>query len=174
MKQIVVVNGAGFGEEVASWVRLMPGFGSEFTLKGFLDSRDLKPSLPLLGKPEEYHPEPDDALVLALSAPEQKKKWAGHFRSRNARFFSVVHPQNTIGPFFLSGEGLILAPFNSISISVQVGDFVTIYGFCKIGHDLKIGSYSHLSSHCSLDGFSSLPEESFLPSFSKIEKNHHP
>lgn len=171
MTEIVVVNGAGFGEEVASWILQMPGYGEQFRMKGFLDSRPLTPSFPLLGDPETYMPAPADRLVLALSDPARKKQWAETFRNRKARFFQVIHPANAIDSTFFSGEGLILAPYNSISRMVRAGDFVTIYGFCKIGHDLSIGSYSHIASHCSLDGFSSLGEETRLPSFSKVEKN---
>lgn len=172
MKQIVIVNALGFGEEVAHWVTLMPGFETEFRLKGFLDSRDgIEALLPVLAKPKEYQVQPNDRLVIALADPLQKKELALHFRALGAGFFNVVHPENTISPSFVSGEGLIIAPYNSISNRVVFGDFVSIYGFCKIGHDIRLGHFCHIASHCSIDGFSTLKDETNMPSFTKVLKN---
>lgn len=150
----------------------MPGFGESFTLKGFLDTRCVdNPVLPILGKPLEYTLQKMDAFVIALSDPASKKEMAAHFISKEAVFFNVIHPENSINPSFLSGQGLIIAPYNSISTRVTFGDFVSIYGFCKIGHDVRIGSFSHISSHCSIDGYNNLSEKSNVISFSKVLKN---
>jgi UDP-3-O-[3-hydroxymyristoyl] glucosamine N-acyltransferase len=150
----------------------MPGYGTDFSLKGFLDTRILHDTiLPVLNEPLKYAPEKDDAFVIALSDPSQKKAIAGHLRSLGAGFFNVIHPENYIAPSFVSGEGLIIAPYNSISNRVTFGDFVGIYGFCKIGHDLKIGHFCHIASHCSIDGFSTIQDETSLISYTKIQKN---
>lgn len=150
----------------------MPGYGSDFILKGFLDSRtDIGSQLPHLGNPAHYKPDPEDALVLALSSPEQKKYWAEIFEERGSTFFSVVHPMNSLSPEASWGKGAIFAPFNSLSRNAHLGDFVTLYGFCKIGHDLKIGNYCHFASHSSVDGFSSISDGISFPAFTAIEKN---
>jgi len=172
LKTIVVVNALGFGEEVTSWIRLMPGYETDFKLKGFLDSRTItNPELPILGTPNEYAIQDSDRFVMALSEPAIKKQIGEDIRQRGGKFFNVIHPENSISPSFLSGEGLIIAPYNSISTRVTFGDFVSIYGFCKIGHDVRIGNYCHIASHCSLDGFSSLSEGTNVLSFTKILKN---
>lgn len=171
MIQIVVVNAFGFGEEVASWILLMPGYASAFTLKGFLDDRSLdSQDTRILSSPLEYEIQPEDRFVIALSNPDQKRKIAGQLKDKGARFFNVIHPENVISTSFVSGEGLIIAPYNSISNRVSVGNFVSIYGFCKIGHDIRIGDFCHISSHCSIDGFSEVPEGENMASFTKILK----
>ena len=153
----------------------MPGYGHDFAVKGFLDTRSVsEPTFPILGKPLEYTIQDNDVFVLALSDPASKKEMANHFISLSASFFQVIHPENSISPSFLSGQGLIIAPYNSISNRVTFGDFVSIYGFCKIGHDVQVGSFSHISSHCSIDGFNNLPEESSVSSFTKYLKSNLP
>lgn len=150
----------------------MPGYETDFRLKGYLDSRHLEnPDLPHLGDPSAYEVQESDFLVLALSSPEQKQHWARFFQAKGARFFSVVHPSNWISPEATWGEGAIFAPFNSISRKAHMGNFVTLYGFCKIGHDLQIGNYCHFASHSSVDGFSSISDGKSFPSFTALQKN---
>lgn len=50
-------------------------------------------------------------------------------------------------------------------------------GFCVIGHDAKIGDYSHIGAHCFMGGFSQIeefvvmhPGSRLLPK-KKIQKN---
>jgi UDP-3-O-[3-hydroxymyristoyl] glucosamine N-acyltransferase len=150
----------------------MPGFDSDFKIRGFLDSRPITNSTyPIIGNPETYIPDSEEELVIALSDPKAKKQIASTFKIQGASFFSVIHPQNSISKDLIAGEGLIIAPFNSVSCNVIFGSFVTLYGFCKIGHDVEIGDYCHLASHCSIDGFTKISESQSIQSFSKYNKN---
>jgi len=173
MKKIVIVNGLGFGREVADWISQMPGYNYDFCLKGFLDDRQAAhqmPGLPVIGTPEEYQPHSEDVLVIALSNPEQKEKSASKFRQLGCSFFSVIHPSSVISLDSELGNGCIIAPYNSVSSGVRIGDFVSLYGFCRIGHDARIGSYCHIASHCSLGGNCHIPEGTFLNEFTHIPK----
>ena len=173
MKKIIIVNALGFGEEVAGWISLMPGYGIDFALKGFLDDRVVaNPMLPILGNPQNYAVKEEDEFVIALSDPATKLETAARLKMNGARFFfNVIHPENSLSLSFIPGEGLIIAPYNSISNRVVAGDFVSIYGFCKIGHDVRIGNFCHIASHCSIDGFSTISDKTNLPSFTKVLKN---
>lgn len=172
MKKVIIINALGFGKEVASWLNEMNGYGTDFVFKGYLDNRIFENSVPfLLGNLDAYDFQTDDVFVVALSEPSLKASFVAAIKARGGSFFSVVHPQNVISKTAIFGEGCILAPLNSISESVTIGSFATIYGFCKIGHDAQIGDFSHLASHCSVDGSSVVLPKSFVPSFTKIEKN---
>ena len=173
MKKIVIINGMGFGREVASWITDMPGFGSEFTIRGFLDDRPEAsriPGLPVVGSPDNYHLAEDEQLVIALSDPCRKAELAHRYTESGTSFFSVIHPSSVISVHSEIGKGCIIAPFNSISSDVMVGDFVCIYGFCRIGHDVRIGNYCHIASHCSLGGCNEIPEGTFLKDYTHIPK----
>ncbi len=173
MKELVIINAEGFGEEVSEWVTELPGFQTEFKIKGFLDDRNIFGArFPILGNCNDYIPASDEEFICALSNPELKKKYIARLKEKNARFFSVVHPTNYISRNSRIGEGCILAPFNSISNNVMVGNFVTIYGFCKVGHDAKIMDYAHIDSHCSIDGFSTINNNgAAISSYKKILKD---
>ena len=174
MKQIVLVNGLGFGREVAEWISLMPGYGRDFKLKGFLDNRNISATflnLPTLGNPEEYIPEVEDYMVIALADPAAKANLVNKFREKSSRFFSVIHPGNQISDSAIIGEGAIFAPFNSVSAEAEIGDFVCLYGFNRIGHNAKIGHFSHLASHISIGGNAVVPKNSRLPDFFSLAKN---
>lgn len=174
MIEVCIVNAFGFGREVAAWIEAMPGFGHEFTIKGFLDNRQAHiGKYPVLGEVEQFRPASNEQVVVALSDPVQKQATVIGLRkiSSELKFFNVIHPQNVLLSTPEAGIGLILAPYNSVSVQVEIGAFTTLYGFCKIGHDVKIGSYCHIASHCSIDGFARVKTGSFLPSFSKLGKN---
>lgn len=174
MIDICIVNAFGFGQEVAAWIEAMPGFGTAFRIKGFLDNR-MSPAgkYPVLGDFQGFRAKLNEQVVVALSDPEQKQIVAARLRENtpDLRFFNVIHPENVLLSMPESAMGLIVAPYNSISVGVELGDFTTLYGFCKIGHDVKIGSYCHIASHCSIDGFARIKSGSALPSFTKLGKN---
>jgi UDP-3-O-[3-hydroxymyristoyl] glucosamine N-acyltransferase len=173
MKKIVIINGMGFGREVASWISEMPGHQDEFSIFGFLDNRAEAariPGLPIIGTPENYHPKVDEILVIALSDPQKKAELARRYEEFGCSFFSVIHPTSVISAHSELGKGCIIAPFNSISSAAVIGDFVSIYGFCRIGHDVQIGSYCHIASHCSFGGNSQIPESSTVNEFTHISK----
>ena len=173
MKKIVIINGMGFGREVASWIADMPGFGMDFTIRGFLDDRpeaSWLPGLPVIGSADNYQPAENEQLVIALSDPGKKTELALRFSNSGVSFFSVIHPSSVISAHSEIGKGCIIAPFNSISSGALVGDFVCVYGFCRIGHDVQIGTYCHIASHCSLGGCNEIPEGTFLKDYTHIPK----
>ena len=174
MKNIYIVNAFGFGREVAEWISLMPGYGAGFQLAGFLDDRpdgEGFMDLTITGNPADFHPGTEDLLVIALSDPAKKAAWARHFKKKNAGFFSVIHPSNRISGFASVGEACILAPFNSISTGVVMDSFVTLYGFCRIGHDARLESFCHLSSHVAIGGGSTVKSGASIPEFTTVVKN---
>ena len=55
--------------------------------------------------------------------------------------------------------GLIVFMFSNISNDCIIGNFVTIQGFAGIGHDSKIGRWSHLNAYSFMGGFAILEDE---------------
>jgi UDP-3-O-[3-hydroxymyristoyl] glucosamine N-acyltransferase len=172
MINIVIINGLGFGREVASWIQLMPGYGIDFNIKGFLDDRQIEKSeFPVIGSASNYLPEPNDSLVCALSDPKLKKEYINRFQNLGASFFNCFHQTSFFDSSAKFGTGVIVGPFNTISTNSELLDFVCIYGHTKIGHDCKIGQFTFMESHVSVDGNSLVKEELYIHSFTKIQKN---
>lgn len=170
MKQIIIINSAGFGKEVEEWIRLMPGFGVEYNIKGFLDDRKLESDNKfIIGRVEDYLIENSDVFVCALSKPTNKEKYTKIILDKGGGFFNVIHPSNYFSPSVNLGSGIIIGPYNSFSINSQIGDFSTIYGFSKIGHDTLVGDFVHISSHCSIFGGSQIEDYSIVEPFTHIK-----
>jgi UDP-3-O-[3-hydroxymyristoyl] glucosamine N-acyltransferase len=172
MLNIVIINGLGFGREVASWIKLMPGYGKDFIIKGFLDDRQITDGeFPILGTASTYLPENNDSLVCALSDPKLKKEYITRFQNLKASFFNCFHQTSFFDSSTKIGTGVIVGPYNTISTNSELMDFVCIYGHSKIGHDCKIGQFTFMESHVSVDGNSLVKEELYIHSFTKIQKN---
>lgn len=48
-----------------------------------------------------------------------------------------------------------------MTVNVKIGSFVTLLSAC-IGHDVTLGDYSTISSHCNISGNVSIGEEVFM------------
>lgn len=180
MKQLIIIGARGFGREVYNLFLAckLP----DVVCKGFLD--DKKDSLegydnypPIISSVEDYQIQNDDVFVCALGDVKWKKHYVQYMRSKGANFISLIHPSVEIGLNTNIGTGCIIRTQASISCDINLGDFVTIMGYAVLGHDAKVGSWSHIGAHCFMGGYSQIgemvtmhPGSRLLP-HKKIENN---
>ena len=164
MKNLLIIGARGFGREVYINALKSKGFGTEFTIAGFLD--DYKNALdgisgypPIISSVERYEPAEDDVFICALGDVNAKKKYCDLIKKKGGNFFSLIHKSNEIPPSSTIGKGCIIMSNVSISSNVEIGDFVSIMNQSIIGHDSYIGSGSHVGPL------------TFLGGASRIEKN---
>jgi sugar O-acyltransferase (sialic acid O-acetyltransferase NeuD family) len=151
VKNLIVIGASGMGREIYMFAKLCRGFGSLFTVKGFLDDR---PHLldgyhgygPILGTVEEYPIQESDVFVCALGDPQARKKYAELIEKRGGRLQTLLHERTAIYATTTVGEGCIVEPDVHISTDVKIGRCTVVFGFTTIGHDALIGDYCHLGS----------------------------
>lgn len=155
MKRLFILGGGGFGQEVASMLPAHPDYGKEWTMEGFLDSKDsfgeIPSRYPILGNEDSFEYQPDDLLIIAIMNPATKEKLMKKLLGRVA-FYTFIHPTSMVFDFSTIGEGTVIYPNCIISSNVHVGRFSTINAGSQIGHDARIGDFSSLMPHTDLGG----------------------
>ncbi len=157
MKHLLIVGAGGFGREMYGAVLESAGYGIDFDVKGFLDANaDALSSFAgypgIVGSPDSYAIEPDDVFITALGSVSSRRRCVESLEGRGARFVSVVHKTATIGPNVAIGEGAFIAPHVSITADVVVGRHVSVFHSSSIGHDSRLGDFSHVYAQCSIGG----------------------
>lgn len=157
MKDLIIVGARGFGREIFSIASECIGYGTEFLVKGFLDSkRDALKGFPayapILGGPEDYPIQTDDVFFVALGDVRWRSHYADVIASRGGAFLSLVHKDAHVGKNVVVGAGSFIGRDASLSVDVEVGCHCCVVDQAIVGHDCIIGSCSHISSQVFLGG----------------------
>lgn len=167
MKDLYIVGAGGCGRETLILLQdIIQIKGLKWNLKGFLDDtedplRGKECDLGVAGSIRDYLPKKNDALIMAIANPRDKKQLAEMLKNRGARFESAIHPYAYMGNHCSIGEGALVQNGFGMTVNVKIGSFVTLLSAC-IGHDTSIGDYSTISSHCNISGKVSIGNEVFM------------
>lgn len=156
MKQLVIIGAGGMGRTVYDIARECVGYGSEFTIKGFVDDNllaldgfDNYP--PVLGKIAEYQPEEDDVFTFSIGG-DARRLCIENLVGRGARFINLIHSSARIGSNVKLGEGNIIAAFTSLGADCRIGNYNMIQSYTVIGHDAEIGDFNRIDTHVTCVG----------------------
>ena len=157
MKHLVIVGAGGFGREMFGAALESVGYGVDFDVKGFLDAKgDALAAFagypPVIGSPDGYQIDADDVFVTALGSIASRRRCVEALEARGAKFVSIVHRTATIGPNVAIGEGSFIAPHVSLTADVFVGRHVSVFHSSSVGHDSRLGDFSHVYAQCSIGG----------------------
>lgn len=151
MKNLIIIGAGGYGRELCNFATTCHGYGTAFTLKGFID--DTPDPLggfpgypPVLGRIVEYAPQPGDVFICAIGDIQGRKKCTQMIESRGGEFISLISLYATIERNSVLGRGCVVQAGVGISCDCRIGDHVHFQGMCVVGHDARIGSWSFL--HC--------------------------
>ena len=172
MKEIIIVGAGGFGKELLQWIKDINKLKNRWIIKGFIDDNlsaldNCECDYNVIGKIKEWQPEENEFFTCAIANPKIKEKIVKHLKQRGAKFDSIIHPRAMIGEFNKIGEGIVIYPGARLTVNITIGKFVTLLS-SGIGHDVQIGDFSTISSHCSINGKVKLGKRIFLGSNSTI------
>ena len=158
MKELLIIGARGFGREIFAAAQYCLGYGTEFTIKGFLDDNsnalDGMPGYPpIIDSVEHYQPTENDVFICALGDPKWQKHYAEIIKDKGGRFINLIHQTAGIGQNTKFGTGCIIMDNVGISCDIVLGDFVTLQSRVILGHDVRIGSYCHLGATSFLGGY---------------------
>lgn len=166
MLNLVIIGAGGFGRELLPWIEecFDP---ADYRVRGFLDGNpqalaDHDIDLPVLAAPDDYQPEPDDRLILALGNVPARARIAGQLEARGGRFASMIHPTAVIASTATLGIGAVIYPYAVISNQAVLEPHVHLSLYASVGHDAHVGRYSLLSPYATLNGAVKLGREVFL------------
>lgn len=174
MKQVVIVGGGGMAREVIALMSPMIQSG-EVRIRGVIDDtlpqgKDFFPgySFPVLSSIEQFIPDENDLLLLAIGDPVARLKIGRELSVRGCNFFTFIHPTSVISPDAKLGVGVVIYPFSFISTNTTIGNFVLINVHSGIGHDVAIASGSVVCAHVDLTGFVHVGEAVLIGSHSTV------
>ena len=171
VKRLIIVGGGGFGHEVASWAADCHAAASLPPASGYLDDEDRGPlgrGVPHIGSVADYQPAEGDRLLLAVGAPDTKRKLVDLLRPRGALFATLIHPTAIIGSNCRHDEGVIICPLAMNTANTHMGSFATLLTFSGLGHDARVGAFSTVSSHVDLMGHATVGEGVFIGSGARV------
>lgn len=163
MKHLIIIGARGFGREVFYLAQHSKGYGEIFDIKGYLDDKNdalegYAGYPPIINSVENYTVEEDDVFVCALGDVYCKKKYVSIIIEKSGEFISLIHESAYILPSARIGNGCLIFHNAQISADVEISDFVTIQPSVFLGHDAKIGKWSHLNTGSICNGFVEIGE----------------
>ncbi|MEW9052651.1 MAG: acetyltransferase [Neobacillus sp.] len=171
MKKVIIVGAGGLARMIYSW---LPSIISDsWEVIGFISDRldilnDYNYNLPIISTIQDYQPEEDHVLVMAIADPKDKLAVGKALENRGGKFISLIHPTAIIGENVQLGNGCIISPRAILTCDIQVGDFVMINLCSTIGHDVVIGNGCTINSHSDVTGCAELGTGVFLGSHAVI------
>lgn len=176
MKNLIIIGARGYGREVYNLALQCEGFNKDYIIKGFLDDKvdalvDFENYPEIISNVENYEVKENDVFTCALGSVKWKKHYCEIILSKGGIFFNLIHPTTIFNLNVKLGTGLIVFMYSNISNDCTIEDFVTIQGFVGVGHDSKIGKWSHLNAYSFTGGFAVLKEEVCLNTRATILPN---
>lgn len=99
-------------------------------------------------------------FVIAISNNQARRQISQEY---SLNYTNIIHPKTSISRFAkIKGKGNIILSHTSIDPNVEISNHVVINKNNSIGHDTKLNDYTQVSPGCSLGGFVTLEEQSFL------------
>ncbi|KIC01474.1 sialic acid O-acetyltransferase [Flavobacterium sp. JRM] len=176
MKNLIIIGARGYGREVHDLAKQCSGYNTEYVLKGFLDDKSdalagFENYPEIISSVESYEIQENDVFVCALGSVKWKKHYVELILDKGGKFVNLIHPSVILNTNAVIGNGLIAFMNSNISNDCVIEDFVTIQGFVGLGHDTKLGKWSHLNAYCFTGGFVVLEEEVCLNTRATILPN---
>jgi sugar O-acyltransferase (sialic acid O-acetyltransferase NeuD family) len=171
MKKVIIVGAGGLARMIYSW---LPDFlDDSWEYIGFISDRldaldGYNYNLPILSTIQEYRPEVNHVLVMAIADPKAKITVAQKLENKGARFMNLIHPTALIGKNVEIGKGSVVCPHAVLTCDIQMGDFVLLNIGVTIGHDVIIGNGCTINSHSDVTGCTELGTGVFLGSHAVI------
>lgn len=156
MNKLVIIGAGGMGRTIFDIAKESNGYGSEFTVKGFIDDNmqaldGFENYPPVLGKISEYVPDENDVFTFSIGG-EARRKCIDSLVGKGANFINLIHKTARIGTNVKLGKGNIIAAFTSLGADCSIGDYNMIQSYTVIGHDAVIGDYNRIDTHVTCVG----------------------
>lgn len=174
MKKLIIVGAGGLARMVYSWLDDLSDQG--FEPCGFVSDNvhlleNLNYQLPIISTIQDYIPEEDHILIMAIADPKSKLCIARTLEARGGKFINFIHPTAIIGKNVEIGTGCIISPRTVLTCDIQIGDYCLLNIGVTIGHDAVIGNGTTINSHSDVTGGVKLGEGVFLGSHAVITPN---
>lgn len=156
MKILVIIGAGGMGRTLYDIARECVGFGSEFTIKGFIDDNlfaldGFEGYPPVISTIKDYTPCSEDVFTFSIGGAS-RRSCIETLIAKGARFINLIHTTARIGTNVKLGSGNIIAAFTSLGADCSIGNYNMIQSYTVIGHDAQIGDFNRIDTHVTCVG----------------------
>lgn len=155
MKHLYILGAGGLGRELLAVLRTDVAYGRQWVVVGFVDSRpELKHTeideIPVVGGVDDVIISSSSIFAVAIGNVKLKKELVEGLVSRGGRFIAT-RTQCRVGE--RSSIGAAVFQLNAfVSVDCTVEDYVYLDSACVVGHDTRIGKYSHVGAGAFVGG----------------------
>ena len=163
MKQLVIIGAGGMGRTYYDMACESVGYGTEYTIKGFIDDNtaalDGFPNYPpMLGTISDYKPQPNEVFVCSIGGGS-RRKCMEQIIAKGGSFLTMIHKTARLGTNVEVGEGTVVGAFTTIGADAKVGKYNLIQSYTVVGHDSRIGDWNRIDTHVTLVGGTIVEDE---------------
>ena len=175
MKQLIIIGAGGMGRTFYDMARESVGYGTEYTIKGFIDDNTaaldkFENYPPLLGTISDYQPKADEVFVCSIGG-NSRRKCMEEIIANGGKFQTMIHKTTRLGTNVVVGEGTVIGAFTTIGADAKVGKYNLIQSYTVIGHDSRIGDWNRIDTHVTLVGGTIVEDEADIHTSAMISHN---
>jgi sugar O-acyltransferase (sialic acid O-acetyltransferase NeuD family) len=168
-KPLIILGTGGSAYDILDTVEAINSLDLTWELAGFLDdglpvgSRPL--DLPILGRLHDARRFPNHLFVNAIGSDKsyhRRPEILGSTGLDRNQFATLVHPAASVSPRARLGKGVCAHHAVNIAGGVAVGDHVSFYPGCIVGHDSVIEDYVILAPGAVISGFVHVERGSYI------------
>lgn len=180
-RRLILVGAGDFAREVI-WLISEMSATQSWKFAGLIDNYPERATAVLrssgfeqcvLGRIDDYIPQPEDRFVCTFGKPKMKLAAAEQIARRGGQFVNLIHPTAAIGPGCTLGCGIILCRNAVITTNVSLDDHVHLNLAATCGHNVVIGEGCTISSHCDVTGHVVLERGVFLGTHASVTPHVH-
>jgi sugar O-acyltransferase (sialic acid O-acetyltransferase NeuD family) len=176
-QKLIILGTGGSAYDILDTVEAINARQETWQIVGFLDdSRALGShhlNLPILGGLADARRFPDHAFVNAIGSDKSYRRRPEILATTGidrAQFATLVHPASGVSPRAQLGCGVCAHFGVSIAGGVTIGDHVSFYPGCIVGHDSVIEDYVIVAPGAVISGFVHIERGSYIGAHSVIRQ----
>jgi sugar O-acyltransferase (sialic acid O-acetyltransferase NeuD family) len=156
---ILIYGAGGAGRSLAFALSLDKNPETAWKVAGFIDDTEnlqgkIVNDIPVLGGFDYLKNFSGNIAVTIVNEPLVRRNLISRIKkNENIKFPVVISSEAIVSDYVEWGEGCIISTTGaSISVNVELGDFVFMSGGTRVGHDTIIGDYTTLFSGITISG----------------------
>ena len=155
MKDIVIVGASGCAKEILFLLEENNKIEKEWNILGFIDCNKTRTDLkyPVLGDDDWLMNQTKElAVVIAVGSPALKKKLYEIYSKSSYLYFPTIVSKHALVGTCTMGMGCIICNNCTLTVDVNLGDFVTVNIGTTICHESTIGDFTTLAPAVNVSG----------------------
>lgn len=174
MKDIVIIGASGCAKEILFLLEENNKIEKEWNILGFIDCNITRTDLkyPVLGDDDWLMNQTRElAVVIAVGNPALKKRLYEMYSKSDFLYFPTIISKHALVGTCGMGIGCIICNNCTLTVDVNLGDFVTVNIGTTICHESTIGDFTTLAPAVNVSGNVNIGEMCDIGVGSKIIQN---